>query len=276
MGRPARAGASGTGLRSSGAGRSAYARWLTERASHRRRHAVSRGAAAASVGAAVCAGLALVSSRPGVAHRPGGSGPLAIVLAAAAVVCLLVAVAVRPRPDPERWRRGAEGELATAELLAGLNPRKWEVWHDVGLPHSRANVDHLVIGPTGVWVVDTKAFRAPVRARRGRLWAGGQEVATDVVAWEAEVVAGVLGQSTRALIAVHGRGLPRRGRVCHGIRALPAEALVRRLRRGALMRPGLSRRRVRELTLLAASALAPRTASPRHADRQGPSQVISK
>ena len=82
------------------------------------------------------------------------------------------AMVLWPRYDPSRWARGAAGELATAALLEHLPGRQWVVLHDLALPGSRANVDHLVIGPTGVWVVDTKAYRArlDVRWRQRSCW----------------------------------------------------------------------------------------------------------
>ena len=90
-------------------------------------------------------------------------------LAAPAAAAGLAAWLLRPDPDPERWRRGAAGEAATAELLARL-PRRFVVLHDLRIPGGRANVDHLVIGPTGVWVVDSKSYGAgcgSVEARCG-------------------------------------------------------------------------------------------------------------
>jgi len=32
------------------------------------------------------------------------------------------------------------------------------VLHDRAIPGSRANIDHIGIGPTGVWVIDTKRY----------------------------------------------------------------------------------------------------------------------
>jgi hypothetical protein len=37
------------------------------------------------------------------------------------------------------------------------------VFHDLAVPGSPANVDHLVIGPTGVFVIDSKRWRGRVR-----------------------------------------------------------------------------------------------------------------
>lgn len=174
---------------------------------------------------------------------------------AAGVVLVLVSLVVWPRPDPGRWARGAAGERATAALLERLPSGRWFVLHDLALPGSRANVDHLVIGPTGVWVVDTKAYRARVKARWGRVLVGGVPLSTAAVRWEAGVVAGLLGVEVRPVVAVHGRGLPRRGRRCEGALVVPAARLVRRLRRGYILRPALGRRQAHELAELAAARL---------------------
>jgi Nuclease-related domain len=137
----------------------------------------------------------------------------------------------RPAPDPERWQRGAEGEVATARLLAGL-PRRFVVLHDRRSPGGRGNVDHIVIGRSGVWVVDSKVRRARLRVRRGQVWASGHQIEVAPVAAQAARVRQALGVPVTALVAVHGRGLRRRGAVVDDVRILPASRLTRRLRRG--------------------------------------------
>ncbi len=132
----------------------------------------------------------------------------------------LVGWALRPDPDPDRWRRGAEGEAATAMLLARLPRRRYVVLHDRRIPGSRANIDHLVIGPTGVWVIDTKVRRQnyPIEVRP--------------VTFEADRVETLLDVDVCAIVAVHGSDLRRRGKVVDGVRIIPAERVRRRLRRG--------------------------------------------
>jgi hypothetical protein len=155
-------------------------------------------------------------------------------LAPAATAAGLAAVAawrVRPDSDPDRWARGAAGEAATADLLTHL-PRRFVVLHDRQIPGARANVDHLVIGPTGVWLVDSKSYRARLRVRRGAAWAGKYRVPTESAAWEAERVGRLLGMPVRAIVAVHGEGLRRRGIVTDGVPVIPARRLCRHLRRG--------------------------------------------
>ena len=230
------------------AGRSALAAWKRERRARRRRLAVVVLLAIVAVAALA----ASVLRQLGVLPLAGGPWPLlAIGIGAGGA-----GVAVWPRFDPDRWSRGAAGELATALLLEELPKARWAVLHDLALPGSRANVDHLVIGPTGVWVVDTKAYRARVTARWGRVSVGGVRLSSAPVRWEARVVSEVLGKKARPAIAVHARGLPRRGRRLNGVRVLPAEQLVRRLQRRRYLWSSLRPREVRELAELAEARLA--------------------
>src|SRR5512132_840414 len=66
----------------------------------------------------------------------------------------------RPSSDTLTWRRGAQGERRTARLLAPLERHGYQVFHDLAIPGSAANVDHLVVGPTGLFVIDSNATAA--------------------------------------------------------------------------------------------------------------------
>jgi hypothetical protein len=173
------------------------------------------------------------------------------------VVLALGALLAWPRGDIDRWARGSVGEVATAALLERLPSRRWVVLHDLRLPGSRANVDHLVIGPSGVWVVDTKAYRSPLKAGWRKVRVGGEPLSTSAVRWEAETVAALLGVAVRPLVAVHGTGLPRRGRRCGGVWVVPAGRAVRRLRRGWLMRPVMGPSEIEKVVRNASAALLP-------------------
>lgn len=59
-------------------------------------------------------------------------------------------------------RLGWEGEVATAEELNKLMRDGFEVFHD--LPCERFNIDHVVVGPTGVFAVETKTRSKQKRA----------------------------------------------------------------------------------------------------------------
>jgi hypothetical protein len=156
----------------------------------------------------------------------GRADGFALVVAAVAAGATGLARRVRPERDPERWLRGAEGERSTAELLSAL-PRRFVVRHDLAVPGSRANIDHLVIGPSGVFVIDSKAYRSRLRVRRGSAWAGSWAVDTGSVAWQAERLEQALGVTVVPVVAIHGSGLRRRAVVDGGVRVLPASRLVR-------------------------------------------------
>ncbi|MCY1718585.1 nuclease-related domain-containing protein [Microbacterium sp. SL62] len=62
--------------------------------------------------------------------------------------------------DPQSttaWKTGAVGEEHLGTVLAQL-PDTFRVLHDRRIPRTRANIDHIVIGPAGVWVVDAKRY----------------------------------------------------------------------------------------------------------------------
>ncbi len=167
---------------------------------------------------------------------------LVLVAAVAGVLVLLAAWAGPSVRDPSRWRRGAEGELLTASLLEALPSRRWAVWHDLRVPGSRSNIDHVVVGRTGVWVVDSKTTRAEVRARWRSVRFGDRRLDTSTTRWEADVVAeeldarlpeGLSGRvPVRALVAVHGTGLRPRGVRVGGVRVVPAAELLGRVTGG--------------------------------------------
>jgi hypothetical protein len=136
----------------------------------------------------------------------------------------------RPASDPDRWVRGARGEEATARLLGRL-PRRFVVLHDRCQLGGSGNLDHLVIGPSGVWLVDSKHRRARLRIHRGQVWAGEWIIEVAPVIGQAQRVEDALGVPVTAIVAVHGDGLRRRGKRVSGVRIVPAGRLTRQIRR---------------------------------------------
>jgi hypothetical protein len=90
---------------------------------------------------------------------------LGLIVAAPAVGVALWGLRFRPSPDAVAWRRGSAGERRTAQLLGPLEQHGWAVLHDLAVPGSWANIDHLVIGPGGVFVIDSKQHRGRLGAR---------------------------------------------------------------------------------------------------------------
>jgi hypothetical protein len=60
------------------------------------------------------------------------------------------------------WRRGTNAEHGSGEWLGRL-PEGWFVFHDVALGERGATVDHLVIGPGGVFTITTKDLSGAIR-----------------------------------------------------------------------------------------------------------------
>ncbi|HEX4176342.1 MAG TPA: nuclease-related domain-containing protein [Acidimicrobiales bacterium] len=70
----------------------------------------------------------------------------------------------------ELWALGAEGEESIGPVLSRAVGERGVVLHDRRVPHSRANLDHLAIVPSGVWVIDSKHYRGRLERRRVRGW----------------------------------------------------------------------------------------------------------
>jgi hypothetical protein len=85
----------------------------------------------------------------------------------AAEIALLASMFVISRyvlPLVERHDRGARGEEHVGELLDQMADGSWRVIHDASLGHG--NVDHIAIGPAGVFTVETKSHPGPIYVRR--------------------------------------------------------------------------------------------------------------
>jgi hypothetical protein len=85
----------------------------------------------------------------------------------ASELALLVSMFVISRyvlPLVERHDRGARGEEHVGELLDQMADGSWLVIHDASLGHG--NVDHIAIGPAGLFTMETKSHAGPVYVRR--------------------------------------------------------------------------------------------------------------
>jgi hypothetical protein len=152
----------------------------------------------------------------------------------------------------QAWQRGAHGERRTAHLLDRLTCDGYVVFHDLAVPGSPANVDHLVIGPTGVFVIDSKQWSGSVRqGSDGLAWHNHYRLdrTLETVRWEAEAISRVLGTRTAAVVCVHGAHVHGGGLQVQGVAIVPAY----------LLRSALGHDRVladAEVALLAATARA--------------------
>jgi hypothetical protein len=161
---------------------------------------------------------------------------LGLVVGALAAMVAGWALRFRPSPDATAWRRGAAGERRTARLLDALERHGWAILHDLAVPGSRANIDHLAIGPGGVFVIDSKQYRGRLQLDpSGRLWHGRYPLAPTLraVGFEADQAAQVLTDPDVVvvpIVAVHGTQIPWGKVVMDGVPVVPARRLPSMLR----------------------------------------------
>ena len=108
-------------------------------------------------------------------------------------------LAAEARQAAERWMLASTTERHVAGSLAPLTAAGYTFLHDRGWPgaRSRAQIDHVVIGPGGLFIVDTKAW-AEVTIAAGRIFRGQADVTDDLagladVAYRTEEVMAELG-----------------------------------------------------------------------------------
>jgi hypothetical protein len=134
----------------------------------------------------------------------------------------------RPSEQARTWQRGAHGERRTARLLDRLTGDGYVVFHDLAVPDSPANVDHLVIGPTGVFVIDSKQWSGSVhQGADGLVWHSHYRLdrTVETVRWEAETVGRLLGTRIHPLLCVHGAHVHGGGLHAQGVAIVPAHLL---------------------------------------------------
>jgi hypothetical protein len=140
------------------------------------------------------------------------------------------------RRHPRRWVHGAAGEELVAAALAQRCDPHVRVLHDRSMPRSRANIDHVAIAPTGVWVVDTKRYTGRIEVVKPLLGRARLEVAgrdrtklVDGLAKQVEAVAGLVDEIAPGT-AVHGAFLNAAGPMRPDAIAALADALGARLK----------------------------------------------
>jgi Nuclease-related domain len=134
----------------------------------------------------------------------------------------------RPSEQARTWQRGAQGERHTARLLDRLTRDGYVVFHDLAVPDSPANVDHLVIGPTGLFVIDSKQWIGSVhQGADGLVWHNHHPLdrTLETVRWEAQVIGRLLGTRTAALLCVHGAHVHGGGLHAQGVAIVPTHLL---------------------------------------------------
>ena len=116
--------------------------------------------------------------------------------------------------DPQStraWDTGALGEERLGNRLNELASDSLRVLHDRRIPGSRANIDHIVVAPAGVYVVDAKKYRGRpqlkieggfLRPRVEKLLVGTRDCTklVDGVLKQVDIVRGLIGDD----LPIHG------------------------------------------------------------------------
>ncbi|HEX8085304.1 MAG TPA: nuclease-related domain-containing protein [Solirubrobacteraceae bacterium] len=125
-------------------------------------------------------------------------------------------VILRLSDDPTHesaWARGADGEEHVARILAKHVHETAIVLHDRRIPRSRANIDHLAVARSGVWVIDAKRYTGRVAVSNRlfgapKLTIGGRD--------KSRLVDGLAKQVAlvEAVVASMAPSVPVRGALC--------------------------------------------------------------
>jgi hypothetical protein len=112
--------------------------------------------------------------------------------------------------DPQStkaWAKGSEGERKLAAYLLRTAGDRSVMLHDRRIPGSRANIDHLIIAPSGIWIVDCKSYKGRVEQRdvgkwlttENRLYVNGRD--------RTNLAGGLVEQIAAVLKVIHGAGI---------------------------------------------------------------------
>jgi hypothetical protein len=148
-------------------------------------------------------------------------------------------------PLVERHDRGAKGEEHVGGLLDGLTREGWHVIHDAGL--GRGDVDHVAIGPAGIFTVETKSRSSPVYVSRVHGATLRQAQA------QRRLLERAIAMPVEPLIVYSRAWVDRPLTRRKGVRVLPARMLVRYL---AEHEPSLSEEQIAEAHRRVLQALA--------------------
>jgi hypothetical protein len=164
-----------------------------------------------------------------LATQAGLARILATVAGLAAAALVGWRLRYRPSGQARAWHCGARGERQTARLLDRLGRDGYRVLHDLAMPGSLANVDHLVVGPSGVFVIDSKQWTGSVQqSADGLIWHNHYRLdrALATIRWQAVTLGQLLGVPVAPLICVHGAQVQGGGLRAQGVAIVPATLLI--------------------------------------------------
>lgn len=127
---------------------------------------------------------------------------------------LILALSDEPQ-STKAWAVGSVGEEKLGRRLDSLAGTLVRVLHDRGIPGSRANIDHIVICPTGIFIIDAKRYKGrPERRTEGGLFSPRVEKLFVGKRDRTKLVDGVLKQTDLVRDALGDPDIPLKGVLC--------------------------------------------------------------
>ena len=161
---------------------------------------------------------------------------VATLVAASTGLLLLLAITRLPA-NRDAWSLVDDGRSQTSLVLEPLVDAGWIVLRDRRVPLSRATIDHVAVGPTGVWAIQTVSRPGRVPIRAGETWLDGEpspavtQALRTAGAIQRAAAAGPddMGMTTRPVLCFHRARLPRFRRAVQGVALVDGRRLVRLL-----------------------------------------------
>jgi hypothetical protein len=118
-----------------------------------------------------------------------------------------------PSRSAVAWAKGADGEERLGQHLSAHLSDIAHVLHDRKVPKTRGNIDHLVIAPSGIWIVDAKNYTGRVERRQigglltgeDRLYVNGRNRTKLIegLGWQRDAVQAVLEPIGFGAVPIH-------------------------------------------------------------------------
>ena len=107
-----------------------------------------------------------------------GTAPFGVAIQSVVAIItglVFMALIVRLPGDSLVWAKGVEGERKAAEFLEPLLEAGFVVLYGRQIPGGNEDIDSIVIGPTGVFPIETKNWKGKVQVKFDRLLVGDND-----------------------------------------------------------------------------------------------------
>lgn len=167
--------------------------------------------------------LGALAIETAAAGRIFGLHDVRFVFAEMALLVSMFVISHYVLPAVDRRERGLAGEEHVGSLLDSFCGGAWQVMHDVSL--GNGNIDHVVVGPGGVFTIETKSHPGPIRVARVH------GATLEQARAQRRGIEGILELPVEPLIVYSRAWVDRPLARRKGVRLLPARMLLRYLQK---------------------------------------------